>query len=225
MIVTGMIAFVISLKNYRRHKELRIFGYLLFFDLTQIATTFFAYTQPGKHWIDVIMMLTTLGFLLFENVVCIRFIYYQLISRKRRLSIVGLPLLLAAQTVILLIYQTMGQFQVFAIVDCATLTVPCLLYFYELFVCTTGKQLKNDPVFWVVTGLLFLKCGSLPLWLSRGFTNDDAYKASSLNFLLYSVFFVMLIKAYLCAPAVQSDVDRGSERAQSEGRGNIEPVN
>lgn len=225
MIVTGIIAFIISLKRFRKHKELRVFCYLLMFDLTQIATTYFAYTQPKKHWLMDIMLLTTLAFMVFENIVCTRFIHSQLMSRKRRLSIVGLPLFLVAQTVIVLIFQTLEQFHVFAIVDCITLTIPCLLYFYELFVCTSGKQLKSDPVFWVITGILFLKCGSLPLWMSRGFTEDEAYKASSLNFLLYSVFFVMLMIAFLCPPAIKTEANHGSERPPLEGRENIEPIN
>jgi len=224
MVVTGLMAFVISIKNYRRHRVLRVFCYLLLFDLTQIGTTYYQYMQPGGRFPWVIMMLATLGFVLFENIVCTRFIYSQLISRKRRLAIVGLPFLLVVQTVVFLKFWNQEQFLMFGEVDCVTLTVPCLLYFYELFLHPSGKSLRNDPSFWVITGLLLLKCGSLPLWLSRGFTIVEAYKASTLNFFLYGVFFMMLIKAFLCVPAEKADAREGRSPAGLGSRGNIEPT-
>lgn len=223
MVVSGLIAFVVSIIYYRRHRELGLFRYFLLFDLTQIGTTFYQYCRPEERVPKMIMMLATFAFILYENIVCNRFIYSRLISRKRRLAIVGLPLLLVIQTVVLLKLWNQEQFLMVGVVDCVTLTAPCLLYFYELFLYPSARPLRSDPSFWVITGLLLLKCGSLPLWLSRGFTYDQAYKASSLNFFLYGVFFMMLIKAFLCAPTASADIREGVARTRLGSRGNIEP--
>ena len=82
------------------------------------------------------------------------------------------------------------------------LIVPCLFYFYELFNGSTYVNLKNVPSFWVATGILFNNSCAIPLFLLMGLIGRTmpTYAALiySLNFLLYSILFSLLIKATLC---------------------------
>lgn len=221
MTTASATSLVIGLKNYRRHKELRVFTYLLLFDLIQVASTFYYY----MHWKQLqgwmVQIVTTLAYILFESVVCTRFICSQLIYPKAKLAISLLPILVAIESVLVLIVKTMDQFQQMAVVDCVTLTIPCMLYFYQLFTHPSIRSLKTDPAFWIITGLLLLKCGSLPLWMSRGLSDAVSAAISSLNFILYTVFFAMVGKAFLCVPAAKEDATGAQMQTQLAGRREI----
>jgi hypothetical protein len=80
------------------------------------------------------------------------------------------------------------------------LVPPCLLYFYERFLTVNLQPLKEQPSFWVVTGVLFLNSCSIPLQLTFGYLGKYREAAFSLNYILYSIFFILLIRAYLCSP-------------------------
>jgi len=225
MVVTGITALIICIMNYRRQREIRIFCFYILFSLTQIATDFYHYMEPGERLPIKIEALTTLSFLLFENIVCIGFVYSKLVSRKRKLAIVGLPIFFVIGFLLMLKFKTMVTVFQFFLLDCISLTIPCFLYFYELFLYPSDRPLKNQPVFWVITGILFLNCMSIPLYLSNGLTVHDSYKAFSLNFLLYALFYSLIARAFLCRPAAVVNPGEAMVPVGLRGRSTIEPIN
>ena len=73
----------------------------------------------------------------------------------------------------------------------------CIYYFYELFRMPKYVNLKNNPAFWICSGLLFFCACGFPLW---GFlnvwgkfplvVNNFATIITILNLFLYSLFTV-----------------------------------
>ena len=81
------------------------------------------------------------------------------------------------------------------------LIIPCLFYFFELFKFPEIAFKKKES-FWVITGILFYMSASIPIFLLSDYIkkNIPAYFdiIFSLNYILYSILFLLFIKAYLC---------------------------
>jgi hypothetical protein len=225
MVAMGILVLVTSIAFYRRHKGLRIFTWLLFLDLAEIASEYWHYIRPGERFPHQLAAGTTLFFLLAENVVCILFVYTQLLSRKWKIVVAALPVFFVAMCFLLAIFRPSIRLNSIYALDCITLTVPCLLYFYELFVYPLNKPLMDEPGFWVVTGIMFLNCCSIPLYLADGLSHNDRTKALSLNCLLYAFFYGMLFRAYLCSPVAKRSADNGHATVAMREHGHIKPIN
>lgn len=84
---------------------------------------------------------------------------------------------------------------------CLKLVVLSMYYFFELFQVPRAVDLKKEPVFWIVAGLLFYYICSLPIIgaLYYLFTFPDVIASSLeqiiniLNVLLYSLFTIGLL--------------------------------
>lgn len=226
MVLTGIIAFGISIRYFRRHRELRIFSFYLLFSLVQIGTDFFRYIRPPGERLPVILeVLSTLGFMLFENIVCIVYIYKSVISRTRKRIIAGFPLFFVAGFILMMKMRGEAGIFVFFLMDCIALTIPCFVYFYEQFLYASEKSLNRQPAFWVITGILFLNCLSIPLYLLSGMKSHDLQQASTVNFLLYAVMYSMLARAFLCNAAAGIRKVPAIVPIRMPAGGNIEPIN
>ena len=83
------------------------------------------------------------------------------------------------------------------------LILPCLVYFYELFIDLNMEPLKDQPPFWVNTGILFLNACSIPLFVGVTLIHQYFEIAFSLNYILYTIFYLLVIRAYMCKPGLQ----------------------
>jgi hypothetical protein len=87
-------------------------------------------------------------------------------------------------------------------IGCLLVVSVCIYYFFELFRLPKYVKLKNNPAFWICSGLLFFYCCGFPLFglvnywaanspiLVRNFTEI----VGILNIFLYSLFMI----AFLC---------------------------
>jgi hypothetical protein len=203
MVVSAVAAFLISLKYYGLHKELRIFTYYIALSIIQDMTVFFFL---GRQWekgpFYRVAGYFTNFFMLAEYSIFVLFILAFISSRKRKWVIWINSLVFFG--VVLRIWIGMPAFlysgELF-LVESLFLILPCLLYFYELLMHVSPEPLKNDPSFWVVTGILFLNACSIPLLLTRHMLGKYSEAAYSLNYLLYAILFLLLNRAYRCKPA------------------------
>jgi hypothetical protein len=96
-------------------------------------------------------------------------------------------------------YDTMLSW--ISVIESLFILIPCLFYYYQLFV-SQETTLKNHPPFWVVTGILFYTSCSIPVFLLVDYINKNLsgyYNVVfSLNYVLYILLFSLFIKAYLC---------------------------
>lgn len=199
MVIAGFAALVVSIVNRKRHSSLRIFIYYIAFSLLQTACAFYEFMSPKEQFIPKLLLaIATLLFMLFEYVVCVRYVFLQITSLRRRRIVKATSLGYIAATTLVIVFR-MGYFNLL-LVDCIFLTLPCFFYFYELFVYVQEKPLKDDPSFWIITGILFLNCCSIPLYLAQDLLGKYGDKAFSLNYLLYTLLFSLLIRAYVCSP-------------------------
>lgn len=90
---------------------------------------------------------------------------------------------------------------------CLLIVAACIYYFFELFRLPKSVNLKNNPAFWICSGLLFFYCCGFPLFgmfnllsnisklLIRNFYNIIII----LNIFLYTLFTI----AFLCRVKVR----------------------
>jgi len=89
-------------------------------------------------------------------------------------------------------------------IEAIILLMICLFYFIEMFKKLPYLNLKNEPVFWISTGLLFFLACTLPYSLLEGHlrrTFQRSYPLYSIFYIFYIILFLMIIRAYLCKPA------------------------
>src|ERR1700722_5103102 len=199
MMFLALTALVTSIRYYGRHRNLRIFTYYIAFSLTETLVAFSAFAGPDFNFYpSVLLDITYVTFTVFEFIVCNLFILQYIRSpfRKRLIRINGgLFLTFLVTSLLLKRMQTTIFF-----LESVFLVLPCLIYFYELFLIVSLKPLKNQPSFWVVTGILFLNACSIPLQFTIRFLGRYGEAAYSLNDILYCILFILLSRAYFCSP-------------------------
>jgi hypothetical protein len=207
MALTAGTAFVVSVRYYRRHPSLRIFCYYIAFALLQSASNIYKFVADGSDSFEIesvpgdIAIVVADLFMIFDVLVFSYFIHFCVTGRwRRRIIKINAVLFLC----ILLLYHilTIRFFfhEAFFYLASIFLMLPCLFYYYELFLGINNKPLKNQPSFWIVTGIFLLRAADTPLLLLLGHLGSAMEAAWALNYILYSIFFILLVRAYRCRP-------------------------
>jgi len=82
-------------------------------------------------------------------------------------------------------------------------TLFCIYYYFDLFKRAPNQKIKSEPSFWIVTGLLFYSCLSMPFYALNDYLrsqfpvaiSDNLFAASNMMIIIMHFFF---IKAYIC---------------------------
>jgi hypothetical protein len=205
MILITVAALIIAIIHYKRHRNLRILTWYIAFSLVQDMAAVYAYPtlQLGNYSVTLFHAIT-IAFMFFEFIVCNLFILRYIGSSLRR-RIIRINALLFLGFVIFAAALTHPDFSdpYYIVPECVFLVIPCLIYFYELFLTMNLRPLKDQPAFWVVTGILFLNACDIPLLLTAKLMGNYFREVYSLNYILYIVLFALLIRAFLCPPNVR----------------------
>ena len=201
-----IITLYVAIKNYRRHPRLRIFVAYTLFSMLQIWTPYFCGLDVNKVISNKIFGAVTNTFMIFEFTVCIFFILQHLTSRARRRAVIIDAVIYVLFLLWAMVRHPESVFApVFFFFESFFLLVPCLLYIYDLFVNPPPGKLRDYPSFWVVTGFLVLNGCSVPLLLAVELLRRFAQNMYSINFILYMGLFLLLMRAYRCAPLKRAD--------------------
>lgn len=79
----------------------------------------------------------------------------------------------------------------------------CLIYYNELFKSIPKLNLNSEPSFWIVTGLFFYNCISLPIYTIESFLTTNLPRLITRNIFATTniaiiLMHILFIKAYLC---------------------------
>jgi hypothetical protein len=92
-------------------------------------------------------------------------------------------------------------------IESLILLFPCIYYVIELFKKQPTPTLKNQPEFWVSTGILFFMACTLPYSLLENYISKNIDSTTMAWYSIFHVFyillFLMIIRAYLCKPAIE----------------------
>jgi hypothetical protein len=80
----------------------------------------------------------------------------------------------------------------------------CVFYYINIFTDASGLILKKEATFWITTGVFCMLLGILPFSIAENYLMTSYRNSwiilSSIYNLLYTLNFIMLIKASLCKP-------------------------
>ncbi len=213
LVMLLFVALWISLKNRKKHAEMKFFPFYIsclltvFFSVytslcSSIAYQFTVSRFNFSNYIDYF-------FILIELFVFTHFFSKIISNRKIKLILICLSTAFIPYFFIELysdryfprsISETI-QSRVYT-VESLILLFPCFVYFYELFKKAPTLDLKNEPSFWIVTGWSFFATCTLPYSLMENYLrqNHSALMTElySVFYIFYSLLFIMIIRAYLC---------------------------
>lgn len=84
------------------------------------------------------------------------------------------------------------------------LVIFCCFYYLQLFESMPTINLLKEPSFWIISGIFFCMCATIPLTSLRGYLYDNIpynlyLSIGSIGFFAYGVMHLFFIKAYLCS--------------------------
>jgi len=196
------ISFVASLTVYSQAKTsdlyLKLFPPFL---LATIAIEYAAIYLAAKNRSNLALYNF---FTVFEFCFYMYVISLIITSKKVKKTIIVAMVLYTLISVINIIFiQEMRKFHTVTYAfGCLLIVATCVYYFFELFKLPKSPKLKNNPAFWICSGILFFYCCSFPLFGLSNFLSDiskliikNIYKiVTILNIFLYTLFTI----AFLC---------------------------
>ncbi len=205
LVLATVIALVFSIRHYQSHRTLRIFTYYIFFSLLTDIAAFWERASSGiGHGEHIALNIYYNLFIVIEFLAFSLFILHYIRKRSARLAIKTTIIVFLAMflwiSFIHFGFVPSRQYINYIIAESVFLVLPCLIYYYELFITLTARPLKDEPSFWAVTGIFVLKSCSIPLWLTLTWLGRFALIAFSLNSVLYCILFILLVRAYCCSP-------------------------
>lgn len=200
------VTFIISLKN---RKKFQLLKYIPLYTITLFLVCLSSDLHSASHIITFLRLTHYLDyfFTLLELIIFSHFYYYLINNRIIKKTIIPVNLAFFVFYVYMLVqdesfYKAVSektQTIVYTIEGLILLLV-CLTYFIELFKKPAYLNLKNDPAFWVSTGLLFFLTCTLPFSVLENYiTNSELISwLYPIFYIFYILLFSMIIRAYLC---------------------------
>ena len=195
-------SFLMSLVIYFRPRNpyfyLKLFPPFLFVTLAAEVIGLY-WGSTGKNNLELYNFFTTFEFFFYLYIISL------VISNKKVKRITrttAILYVLVAVTNILFI-QGMKRFHTVTYsLGCLLIVMFCIYYFLELFRVPKSVKLKNNPAFWICSGLLFFYCCGFPLYALINYWSDISKLVvrnfgeivTILNIFLYTLFTV----AFLC---------------------------
>jgi len=208
-----IIAFIISVKKKNKHRILRfipiyILALLVVYFTVEVYLVFPLEKRRKLVRFDFFLdhLFTLIELLIFSD-----FFYKVLLSSFLRkvvrtltslfILIFIMGTLLKSQLQLNTAHKMINTFYTFQAIF---LILFCILYFIELFKKPPVLNLFEEPSFWVTTGLFFFTSCTLPYSLLENQIDlnyhEYAVELFAIFHVFYSLFFIMIIRAYLCKP-------------------------
>ncbi len=159
-----------------------------------------------------IAAIVALIYLFIEIIYCVMFIKSHIQSRLAKKIISAGPILLIAYAIILLatlfltrhsatILNTKAKtlFPYIYIIEGFLIVIPCLYFFYELFILDPINEQIKLPAVWAISGMLILSGTIAPLFLFVVYLykTDPSmmHKLWAINYIAYCLLFITFIMA------------------------------
>lgn len=206
---------VISVRNRKKHRSLKFFpiyfGCLLIVFLSLYANIcskeviIYSLTKFNfHHYIDYFSTL-------IELLIFVHFFMFAIESQRFKNILIIITALFVFYYFVELYFDKRfsrsisetTQSRVYTI-ESLILLIPCFVYFYELFKRPPTLNLKQEPSFWIVSGLSFFVTCTLPYSLLENYLRENYLYLMTTLYSVFYIFYIllllMIIKAYTCNP-------------------------
>jgi len=213
--ITLLITLLVAFKNRKKFKILRFIPFYTFFFL--LVSFSVASAAIGKslnfhpNFLSGLEDYIDYSFTLVEMIIFSHF-YYQMSNRKALKKIIFITSVIFSLFFVYMATRdeafstgiSRSTQSIVYTVEGIILLMICCYYFIDLFRKMPFVDLKNEPVFWISSGLLFFMACTLPYSLLENYI-ASSYPATwltsySIFHVFYILLFLMIIRAYLCKP-------------------------
>jgi len=206
MIAITVAAFIVSIRQGSKVKGLRFISYYIIAALvTDFLSIYIYFFQRTKQNSNGLQANPESIFSLFEIVLLYIFLYCNINGLTKRKIMLGVLTFFFIFLIYCCIHWHRSPLNLptqFFGFEALCLVIPTIFYFHELFTSNQFFSFKSEPPFWVALGILICNTCSLPISILAGLIDSNLSSAFDVlamtNYLLYSVFFLLLMKAYLC---------------------------
>jgi hypothetical protein len=209
------IAFVIAIKHRNKYRILRFFPlYMISLILAFITFLLPYFIEATKHWLRSPLNISSYADYLFTLIEMIIFshFYFHLTRIQLVRQLIVIVNMIFFLFFIIMFFKEESYFlliterteSIVYTVEAVLLLVICSFYFFELYKKKPYLNLKNEPSFWISTGLLFFLACTLPYsllenYIAKHYPGFDI-SLYSIFYIFYILLFLMIIRAYLCKP-------------------------
>ncbi len=189
--------FILSSKDIPRF--LKLFPFFLFLTLVVELTGTLLMTTDNTPLYNF--------FSIFEFVFYL-YIIKNIIQNHVVRKIITIVMLLYPITALVNIFFILGSIDKLHIttysLGCLIIVIFSIYYFYELFKSTASVDLKREPAFWIITGLLFFYTCSFPIFGFSNFISAVIAKNIGAVLLIINVIlYILFAVAFLCRIRIQ----------------------
>ena len=204
MVISASLALILGLINRRKFKELTL---MIFYPIASIVQCFVAFyswiTDHDRGLLEADIISESI-FILIESFLLYNF-FRQVIILKSLKKVVNLIFGIYFSILIYIWISTTSFFayssKVYLFESFCILSF-CFIYFYQLFRLPPKLDLLNVPSFWITIGCLFYFSCTVPLFFMDSVLDwfPQYHNLYSINFLAYTILFILISKAFLCNP-------------------------
>jgi hypothetical protein len=209
LIACSLLASIVGFMNRFRYRELTFFYLYPFFSFIQstFVPAISYLTDLSADFLDSLINLSILAFMMFEFFI-VSFYYVRVLALRRfKISVIALA------TIYLIFFLTdrivanpwyRPSLESYLFQSLFVLT-PAVFYSITLIKSPPNESLTNSPTFWITVGTLIYFLGTLPIYIVTNFVLNDhgnivESSLFSINYFCYSIFFILILRAYLCKP-------------------------
>ena len=205
----ALLASVIGFLLRKRHIGLRLMFIYPFSSFLQFIIYFLIYYL--QHIEPFIFLFTSTKVFLIIEFLCILIFYLSVLTKKklRRITL-GISILYSLFIAYHFIYKGISNeipIQFYFFQSFIILFFP-VIHLIDLFSDKPKPKLSDEPSFWITIGVLLYFLCVIPLYIGGRFvfgeksiTNEQGIY--SINFICYSIFFLLITRAFLCKTPVK----------------------
>lgn len=201
-----IISFILSIHiSIKKDKPLYL-KYFFFIPLIALLITINTITDKYFHIVDkevfyIIQMLITF----FDLLVWIHF-FLQINNNKSDailIKTIFFVIYLLTSAMFITNEFSKPNFQIICIFNIGK-SILCIHYYYKLFQKPPIDNLNKNPAFWIINGLFFYSCISIPFFSFQNFFMNQLSEMLSLDFIIFSNILIIImhlffLKAFSCS--------------------------
>jgi hypothetical protein len=145
------------------------------------------------------------SFLLLSDLRFWALFFLKLLPDKKSKRIIGILFTISLLFSLLILYYNntdKSNLQILVVLNICK-TIFCIRFYHTLFKNLTSQNILLEPAFWIINGLIFYSCLSLPFYglndyIKQQFSSLISNNIFSISNMLIIIMFFFFIKAYLC---------------------------
>lgn len=201
MPISAFIALIVGIINQKKYIELRVMIFYPFASLVQSGIFYYWIWADDESWMGGHISISI--FIIIEFFIFFKF-FDSVIIKSFKKYIRVIAIIFFAYLFYMWIFTDTFYDKPFNVYLFQALSILCFcfMYLFQIFKLPPTLNLLNSPPFWITIGCLFYFSCTAPLFFAYSILIFLPYFYSyfAINYLSYSILFLLIAKSFLCTP-------------------------